>query len=74
MYGIKNSKKMALLSSELASLCMIIVKTILRGFNYNCIEAKDIERHLQTNPCFNYLAILILEIISDLISFGVGED
>ncbi len=64
--------KKALLSSGLASLCMIVVSTVSRSLKYNCAESTEVERHQQTDPSIYYTATLISEILSGLVSFGAG--
>lgn len=69
---LKTWLEKSLLSSGIAATCMIVISTFLRIAKYNCAELTEAERPQQANPAYYYLATLLSEIISGVISFGAG--
>lgn len=69
---IKSWVEKALISSGTSAISMVVVSTILRILKYNCAEKSEIARLQQTHPNYYYLSVLIAEILSGVVSFGVG--
>ncbi len=69
---IKSWLEKALISSGASAISMVAVSTILRILKYNCAEKTEIDRLQQTHPNYYYLSVLIAEILSGVVSFGVG--
>ncbi len=62
----------ALISSGVSALCMTFFSSMLEIAHYKLGEATEVERAQQAMPSYTYTAILISEILSGLISFGIG--
>lgn len=69
---IKSWIEKALISSGTSAISMVAVSTILRILKYNCAEKTETDRLQQTHPSYYYLSVLIAEILSGVVSFGVG--